>query len=156
MKPVSGGGIPAHHVYIKLSMTFKDGGAFDFATTYERIKETISQAVELERESGRQQGPDLSDINLEQLPAYEEIGSTASAQPPPLHRPVPITPTTSTYAPSRDSGVVLSSDDERNPKPLAQPSDQQHPPPDEPPPGYEEVQQESVVENLERNLRIGH
>ncbi|KAL8703576.1 MAG: hypothetical protein Q9201_003249 [Fulgogasparrea decipioides] len=156
LKPVSGGGIPAHHVYIKLSMTFKDGGAFDFATTYERIKETISQAVELSRESGRQQGSDLSDINLEQLPAYEEVGSTVSAPPPQLHQPIPVTPTPSTYAPSRDSGIVLSSDDERNPKPpSAQAQGQQHPPPDEPPPGYEEVQQESVVENLERNLRIG-
>ncbi|KAL9603321.1 MAG: hypothetical protein Q9179_002234 [Wetmoreana sp. 5 TL-2023] len=137
-------------------MTFKDGGAFDFATTYERIKETISQAVELSRESGRQQGSDLSDINLEQLPAYEEVGSTVSAPPPQLHQPIPVTPTPSTYAPSRDSGIVLSSDDERNPKPpSAQAQGQQHPPPDEPPPGYEEVQQESVVENLERNLRIG-
>ncbi|KAL9601930.1 MAG: hypothetical protein Q9219_002154 [cf. Caloplaca sp. 3 TL-2023] len=155
VKPVSGGNIPPHHAFVKLSMTFKDGGAFDFASTYERIKETAAQAVEVARESGRQQGPDLSDINLEQLPAYEEIGSTASAPPaPPLQQPIPITPIASAYTPQRDSGVALSTQDEGNPKPSSVPaSDQQYPPPDEPPPGYEEVQQNSVAENLERNLR---
>ncbi|KAL8691738.1 MAG: hypothetical protein Q9218_003109 [Villophora microphyllina] len=158
LKPVAEGGIPPHHIFVKLSMTFKDGGAFDFATTYERIKETISQAVDLARESGRQQGPDLSDINLEQLPAYEEVGSTVAVLPPTiLHQPTPISPISSSYAPSRDSGVVLSSDDERNSKPAAvQGSVQHYPPPDEPPPGYEEVQQTSVAENLEHNLRIEH
>ncbi|KAI4101622.1 MAG: hypothetical protein L6R37_004855 [Teloschistes peruensis] len=157
LKPVGGGGIPSHHVYVKLSMTFKDGGAFDFATIYERIKETVSQAVEMARESGRQQGPDLSDINLEQLPAYEEVGNTVPAPPPLLHQPTAISPTAPSYAPSRDSGIVLSSDDERHVKPSAmEASDQQYPPPNEPPPGYEEVQQTSVAENLERNLRIEH
>ncbi|KAL8777326.1 MAG: hypothetical protein Q9194_002621 [Teloschistes cf. exilis] len=157
LKPVVGGGIPSHHVYVKLSMTFKDGGAFDFATIYERIKETVSQAVEMARESGRQQGPDLSDINLEQLPAYEEVGNTVPAPPPQLHQPTAISPTAPSYAPSRDSGIVLSSDDERHAKPSTmEASDQQYPPPNEPPPGYEEVQQTSVVENLERNLRIEH
>ncbi|KAL9581739.1 MAG: hypothetical protein Q9212_003716 [Teloschistes hypoglaucus] len=153
LKPVGGGGIAPHHVLVKLSMTFKDGGAFDFATIYERIKETVSQAVEMARESGRQQGPNLSDINLEQLPAYEEVGNTVPAPPPPLHQPTAISPTAPSHAPSRDSGVVLSSDDERNAKPSTmEASDQQYPPPNEPPPGYEEV----VAEDLEHNLRIEH
>lgn len=156
LKPVSGGNIPAHHAYVKLSMTFKDGGAFDFASTYERIKETIAQAVEVARESGRQQGSDLSDINLEQLPAYEEVGATASAPTaPPLQQPVPVAPTA--HAPQRDSGIVLSSDDERNPKPpSAAVLEQRYTPPDEPPPGYEEVQQSSIADNLERSARGSH
>ncbi|KAL8949257.1 MAG: hypothetical protein Q9222_004613 [Ikaeria aurantiellina] len=159
LKPVSGGGIPAHHAYVKLSMTFKDGGAFDFATIYERIKETMSQAIEVARESGRQtQGSDLSDVNLEQLPAYEEVGTTVSVSaPPPIQQPIPISPTASAQGSSRDSGIMLSSDDERNPKPPpVAASQQQYPPPDGPPPGYEEAQQSSVAENLERNLRISH
>ncbi|KAL9005554.1 MAG: hypothetical protein Q9188_001679 [Gyalolechia gomerana] len=159
LKPVNGGNIPVHHAYIKLSMTFKDGGAFDFASTYERIKETTAQAVEIARESGRQYGPDLSDINLEQLPAYEEIGSTATApMAPPLQQSVPMPFAVSSYVPQRDSGIVLSSDEERNPKPPppAAASDQQYPPPNEPPPGYEEVQQSSVADNLERSLRESH
>ncbi|KAI4148463.1 MAG: hypothetical protein L6R39_002783 [Caloplaca ligustica] len=154
LKPVSGGGIPPHHAYVKLSMTFKDGGAFDFASTYERIKETMAQAVEVARDNGRQ-GPDLSDINLEQLPAYEEVGTTlSSGPPPPLQQPSPVSPLATARAPQRDSGVVLSSDDERNPKPPAAPaSDQQYPPPNEPPPGYEEVQQNSIADSLEQRVR---
>ncbi|KAL8710706.1 MAG: hypothetical protein Q9220_004724 [cf. Caloplaca sp. 1 TL-2023] len=159
LKPVNGGGIPAHHAFVKLSMTFKDGGAFDFATIYERIKETMSQAIEVARESGRQtQGSNLSDVNLEQLPAYEEMGTTVSvSDPPPIQQPLPISPTVSVQGSSRDSGVMLSSDDERIPKPQPiAPAQQQHLPPDGPPPGYEEAQQSSVAENLERNLRISH
>ena len=157
LKPVNGGNIPPHHAYVKLSMTFKDGGAFDFASTYERIKETTAQAIEVARENGRQQGPNLSDINLEQLPAYEEVGSTVSAPPPPsLQQPIPRAATASTQAPQRDSGVVLPSDDERNPKqppPPTAASNEQYPPPDEPPPGYEEVQHNSIADNLEQRVR---
>ncbi|KAL9042492.1 MAG: hypothetical protein Q9180_000565 [Flavoplaca navasiana] len=160
LKPVVGGGIPPHHAYIKLSMTFKEGGAFDFATTYERLKETITQAVDIARESGRQQGaPDLSDINLEQLPAYEDIGNTtalSSAPHPPIQQPTPITPTAAPgYVPQMDDSTTASSAEElerRSRRP-----EQQQTPPDEPPPGYEEAQQQhshSVVDNLERNLRI--
>ncbi|KAL8725382.1 MAG: hypothetical protein Q9166_007398 [cf. Caloplaca sp. 2 TL-2023] len=159
LNPVSGGGIPPHHAYIKLSMTFKDGGAFDFATTYERLKETITQAVDVARESGRQQGAsDLLDINLEQLPAYDDVGNTtavSAAPPPPLQQPTPISTVTAapTYSPQRDSEV-----DESGPnQPTSTAPQQQQPQPDEPPPGYEEVQQQStnsMAENLERNLRI--
>ncbi|KAL8850776.1 MAG: hypothetical protein Q9221_004274 [Calogaya cf. arnoldii] len=160
LKPVVGGGIPPHHAYIKLSMTFKEGGAFDFATTYERLKETITQAVEVARESGRQQGaPDLSDINLEQLPAYEDVMNTtavSSAPHPPIQQPTPITPTSvPSYTPQMDSASMMSSAEESERRPRR--SEQQQTPPDEPPPGYEEAQQQnshSVVDNLERNLRI--
>ncbi|KAI4123190.1 MAG: hypothetical protein LQ338_005386 [Usnochroma carphineum] len=154
VEPVSGGNIPPHHACVKLSMTFKDGGAFDFASTYERIKETTAQALEIARENGRQ-GPDVSDITLEQLPAYEEVGTTiSSAPPPPLQQPSPISPTVTQHAPQRDSGITMSSDDERHPKPPAAPvSDLHYPPPSDPPPGYEEVQQNSVADNLEQRLR---
>ncbi|KAL8683596.1 MAG: hypothetical protein Q9186_000508 [Xanthomendoza sp. 1 TL-2023] len=165
LKPVTGGGIPPNHAYIKISMTFKDGGAFDFATTYERTKETITQAVEVARESGRQQGTaEFSDINLEQLPAYEDVGNTialSAAPPPPLQQPTPMTATVApSYTPQRDSGVATSAaeDEERNSKQSAATAPQEQTPhPDEPPPGYEEAQRQhsnSVVDNLERNLRI--
>lgn len=155
MRPVSGGNIPAHHAYVKISMTFKEGGAFEFASTYERIKETITQAVEVARESAGQQGPNLSDINLEQLPAYEEVGTTvSSAPPPPLQQPSPISPRATSHAPPRESGTVLSSEADQNLKqPAAPSSNQQYPPPDEPPPGYEEVQQNSIADDLEQRLR---
>ncbi|KAL9013195.1 MAG: hypothetical protein Q9173_002093 [Seirophora scorigena] len=150
LKPVRGGNIPAHHAYVKLSMTFKDGGAFDFAAIYERIKETAAQAVDVARENGRSQGPDLSDINLEQLPAYEEVRTTISAPtPPPLQQPTPISAPTA-QAPLRESGVGFPSDDERNSRTPVTAGQQQYPPPNEPPPGYEEVQQRSIADSLER------
>ncbi|KAL8653272.1 MAG: hypothetical protein Q9210_002199 [Variospora velana] len=154
LKPVNGGNIPAHHAFVKLSMTFKDGGAFDFATIYERIKETAAQAVEVARENGRSQGPDLADVNLDQLPAYEEVGNTISAPPPPptLQQPTPISAVTA-QAPPRESGIVLPSGDERNTGPPATAGQQQYPPPNEPPPGYEEVQQGSIADSLERRVR---
>ncbi|KAI4288454.1 MAG: hypothetical protein L6R35_002283 [Caloplaca aegaea] len=151
LKPVNGGNIPAHHAFVKLSMTFKDGGAFDFATIYERIKETAAQAVEVARENGRSQGPDLADVNLEQLPAYEEVGNAMSVPPPlpTLQRPTPISAVTA-QVPPRESGIVVPSDDEKNSRPPATAGQQQYPPPNEPPPGYEEVQQGSIADSLER------
>ncbi|KAL8672875.1 MAG: hypothetical protein Q9168_002684 [Polycauliona sp. 1 TL-2023] len=160
LKPVPDGGIPPHHAYVQFSMTFKEGGAFDFATTYERLKETITQAVEVARESGGQQGaPDLSDMNLEQLPAYEDIGNTtavSSAPHPPIQQPTPITPTSVPSYTAREDNENTISSAEREDREFRQ-SEQQQVPPDEPPPGYEEAQQQhnhSVVENMERNLRI--
>ncbi|KAI4151668.1 MAG: hypothetical protein LQ341_000866 [Variospora aurantia] len=154
LKPVNGGNIPAHHAFVKLSMTFKDGGAFDFATIYERIKETAAQAVEVARENGRSQGPDLADVNFEQLPAYEEVGNGMSVPPPPptLQQPTPISAVTA-QAPPRESGIGVPSDDERNSRPPATAGQQQYPPPNEPPPGYEEVQQGSIADSLERRVR---
>lgn len=142
-------------------MVFKDGGAFDFHSNFERVKERLQQAIEIARESGqisgdgsetgagRGAGPlsgiDMSAIHLEQLPAYEEAGRPAAPLPVPDSRSAPL----------RDSGVVLSSDDERSAK--ASPSDnalrERAQPPMEPPPGYEEVQQSSVASELERRLR---
>ncbi|MCJ1230853.1 hypothetical protein MMC12_007527, partial [Toensbergia leucococca] len=76
LQPVLGGGIPPHHAFVELKMTFKEGGAFDFYSTYERIKETLSQAFEVARESGQVAGNtnqvpaiDISTVHLEQLPA---------------------------------------------------------------------------------------
>jgi len=131
-------------------MTFKDGGAFDFHSIYERIKERLQQAVDAARESGQLVGDgsevgsgsgggvlsavNLDSVHLDQLPAYEDGGG----RPP------------SVSAPSRggrdggrlrDSGVGVS------------PDNGAFSPPSEPPPGYEETQRESVADELERRLR---
>ena len=128
-------------------MTFKEGGAFDFAATYERIRETLSHAMDMARESGRPPAAVLSDINLEQLPAYEEATGG-----PLLQRPTPLSRTAGRQAPPMGNGPVLSSDDEHT-NPPSSGSSNEYPPPNEPPPGYEEVQQNSVAESLERNIR---
>ena len=128
-------------------MTFKEGGAFDFAATYESIKETLSHAIEIARESGRPPTADLSEINLEQLPAYEEATGG-----PVLQRPTPLLRTAAPRALPMENGTVVSSDDEHT-NPRSSGSSNEYPPPNEPPPGYEETQQSSIAESLERSIR---
>ncbi|KAL1627595.1 hypothetical protein SLS56_006316 [Neofusicoccum ribis] len=164
VQPVPGGNIPAQHAALELKLTFKDGGAYDFSQGYERIKERLQQAIEVARETGnyhgstdgsdngslRTGGPlagvNMAAVHLEQLPAYEP--------PPPIDADpaapaAPATPDT-----SRDSGLGMSSP-EGAPSTAAapKPSDESYDPPSEPPPGYEEVQTQSVADELERRLR---
>lgn len=158
LQPVTGGGIPAHHSYVEIKMTFKDGGAFDFHANFERVKETLTQAVEEARESGRitrqSQGIDLSAVHLEQLPAYEEIGGYTPAPPTHVAQEAPIAPTPLRQAPPSTNGLVDSG--ERVAAPLSNQdpvSGDSFQPPSDPPPGYEEAQQSSVVDNLEESVR---
>lgn len=130
---------------MQLKLTFKDGGAFDFSSTYERIKETLSQALDVARESGRPVGNGAVDVDLEQLPAYEEAAGGRAA-PVQVQRPTPIAPNGTRRprpAPPANNGVVgLAGEEPARPGPL----------PDEPPPGYEEAQQSSVADHLERSV----
>lgn len=155
LQPVTGGGIPPHHAFVEMKMIFKEGGAFDFASTFERLKENLVQALDVARESGLPRGADISAADLEQLPAYEEIGVAPPAAVSALQQPIPISQMSSSHAPLRDSGTVLSSDDERSTKPttLSGPSTEPFPPPHEPPPGYEETQHSSIADNLEQSIR---
>lgn len=123
MQPVPGGGIPAQHAALELKMTFKDGGAFDFHTSYERVKERLQQIVETQRDSSM----DATNVHLDDLPRYEEPDLPSAA--PPARRTV--SPPSSTSSPLQENFA----------------------PPVEPPPGYEEVQRGSVAEELERRLR---
>ena len=149
--PVPGGGIPPHHSLVQLKLTFKDGGAFDFSSTYERIKETLNQALDVARESGRPVGNGALDVDLEQLPAYEEA---AGAKPPPvqLQRPTPIAPNGTRRpipAPRANNGVVGLEE-----TPLRQDATtSEASPPNEPPPGYYETQQGDVTGNSERDVK---
>jgi hypothetical protein len=161
IQPVYGGGIPGQHAQLELTMEFKEGGAFDFSSTFERLKERLKQAVDVARESGhgtgdgvdsgdgRGGGPlagvNMDNLHLEDLPAYEESRShPVVAAADQLPRP-PI---------SRDS-VLDPSSPERASKPSPVPSPQQErfEPPSEPPPGYEEVQRDSLADEMERRLR---
>lgn len=127
-------------------MTFKEGGAYDFLATYERIKETLYQVAETARESGRV--TDLSELDLEPLPAYEEIEQGTPATPN-VQRPTPISPTRISRPYATQNGAATSLTNSR-------PSTEPFPPPNEPPPGYEETQQSSVTDNLEQSVRQAH
>lgn len=144
--PVPGGGIPHPDRLVSLKLTFKEGGAFDFSTTYERMKETLAQAIDTARASGRpvnSAGGGGVDVDLEQLPAYEELGGAARA-PVQIQRPTPVGPNGAHRpAPPANNGVVGLG---------PAPSSAAAPTPDEPPPGYEEVVQGSAANDLERRV----
>jgi len=149
LRPVPGGNIPAHHALVVIKMTFKEGGAFDFSTTYERLKEQMLQALSIAREDGGTRGPGtggLPNANLEQLPAYEESGTSPlppSNVAPPQAITLSPTPTApeSTIEPTNEPAVKL------------EPLQQSYPPPNEPPPGYEETQAATVARDMEENIR---
>ncbi len=151
--PTVGGGIPPHHALVNLKLTFKEGGAFDFSSTFERIKEVLGLA----RENGRAGEAE----DLEELPAYEEGAGAAGVQGGSgvvggaaaggvqIQRPTPIGTDgvrRARPAPPANNGVVgLDVGQGRRGGEGAVP--------DEPPPGYEEVQASSVAERLESNVR---
>ncbi|KAF2842077.1 hypothetical protein M501DRAFT_998313 [Patellaria atrata CBS 101060] len=160
VQPVAGGGIPPQHPALELKMTFKDGGAFDFHTAFERIKERLQQAVEIARESGYATGDgsesggargggalsgvNLDAVTLDDLPAYEASGASPQVHPSsPLGSP---TDGTAFGAPSTSLPVAGGSVPHS-------PQLNNFSPPAEPPPGYEEVQRGSIADELERRLR---
>ncbi|KAK8253150.1 hypothetical protein HDK77DRAFT_425004 [Phyllosticta capitalensis] len=162
VRPVPGGNIPPQHSELELKLTFKDGGAYDFTTTFGRIKERLQQAVEVARESGQYtendslRGPgafggvNLEAVHLDQLPAYEPPPPMDAPSAPPAPHPA-TTAAIATAEAGRDSGLGTSSPDSvaaAAPKPA-----DNYDPPAEPPPDYEEVQRESVADELERRLR---
>lgn len=150
VKPVTGGGIPAHHAFVEIKMTFKDGGAYDFDSTFKTVRDELRHAIEIAQESGRatrrNRDVNLSDVNLDQLPAYKEVSEAATIPAGPLD--------SQTQAPFFDSPLSSSSS---NLIPTTSPRQQQHyEPPNEPPPGYEEAQRSSISNSLEDSERQGN
>lgn len=161
IQPVQGGGIPPQHAELDLVMEFKEGGAFDFASIFERLKERLKQAVDVARESGGDGvedgtrgvgGVNMNNVHLEDLPAYEESRQHTRV-PDPLPSPPMERPTTS--GASADGPVVAAPQPISPQRSSAQtsPQEESFQSPSEPPPGYEEVQRNSIVDELERQLR---
>ena len=139
LQPVPGGGIPVPGTgVVELKLTFKEGGAFDFHTQFERVKERLQHALEMERmrgDAGPAPDPNLNNVNLEDLPAYEEE-SSGPLMSPTAAAVAAVTPARVVpVVPQRDSGVAV--EDER---PLPKPTDSAFSPPDEAPPAYEDSQ----------------
>lgn len=127
IQPVPGGGISSNLPAVQTKVTFKEGGAFDFHTNFERIKERLEQAVENVNDDARGlRGVDLAGVHLEELPAYEAPGNTSQST---------VTETAPVASPHTRTGS------EAGPEPA------------EPPPCYEEVQSQSVATELEERLR---
>ncbi|KAF1350754.1 hypothetical protein BDV97DRAFT_397751 [Delphinella strobiligena] len=154
VQPVQGGGIPPTHATLELKVTFKEGGAYDFHSRYERVKERLQQAVEVARESGNVMGDgsetgrgrgggalagvNVAGVHLEDLPAYEESGGSVAVSV---------------------AGALREQEREHSPPPVAEEGEDAQrgafTPPAEPPPGYEEVQRETIQDEVERRLS-GH
>lgn len=132
-RPVPGGGIPASQIAVELRLTFRDGGAFDFSSIFEQIKERLVQAREAREATGA--AADLTNVHLEQLPAYE-AAQEANDEGPTILSPLPIRPGAQMRRSPAHPPVVASAA------------------PDEPPPGYEEAQAQAVTVDLEERLRI--
>ena len=136
------------HAMIELKLTFKEGGAPDFQSQFERIKERLQQVVETAREnhltSGSHNptsfptnGVNLDAVHLDELPSYQASGQDRIA-------PGPVGP-----GESLDDGRSSAA---RQP----QPSRAREPePPSDAPPGYEETQQQSIQVELDRRLSEG-
>ncbi|KAH7342936.1 hypothetical protein BKA65DRAFT_526910 [Rhexocercosporidium sp. MPI-PUGE-AT-0058] len=145
-KPVAGGNIPPTHAAIELRFTFREGGAFDFHTIFEQIKERLYQAYTVAQESSQRDAAgniDLANVHLEQLPAYEAAREVEDDGPTILS-PIPTRP-------GRDSGV----DGVRSPITSSPPKPEPGTAPDEPPPDYEEAQAQAVGIDLDERLRQG-
>ncbi|KAG9724702.1 hypothetical protein KCU61_g5960, partial [Aureobasidium melanogenum] len=152
VQPVQGGGIPAHVPALELKFAFKDGGAYDFHSGYERVKERLQQQVDVARQSGYLQGDgseagrgrggdtlaavDVANVHLDDLPAYEETGASTSIPQP-----------QASSAPAPASRETPGSPESHAPEVFT--------PPAEPPPGYEQVQRETVEDELERRMSSG-
>jgi hypothetical protein len=174
VQPVHGGGLTSSSgaaAGVELRLTFKDGGAFDFHTTFERLKERLQQAVDNGVVSaaglsgaggGGLAGYNLAaSVHLDELPAYEpeshggrptSYSTAVGQQPPDPHREA--------FAPQHTSKAeeagMLPDSQPRTSASRVPPSTQSDVSSD-PPPGYDEAQMDSVVEALENGrLRDTH
>jgi len=120
---------------VELKLVFKDGGASDFSTIFERLKEKVLNA--------RETGVGAGAVHLDELPTYEdarsgEPSSSAATTTAPVAPP----------SPTAAAPVIVLEPPEIT---IAQ-ADADPPIPNGPPPGYEETQRESVAEELERQI----
>lgn len=150
--PVAGGGIPSHHGELDCVMEFKEGGAFDFHNTFERLKERLRQTIDVARESGVDETVAAGNVNMEDLPAYEDTRQHAIVPEVPLSPPA----SAGLSGPGAEGAVTAAAetDSAQRSSPLQSPQPFQ--PPSEPPPGYEEVQRSSIADELERRLSDPH
>lgn len=170
IEPVAGGSLPEMSSPPTLKLTFKDGGAFDFHTDFETIKERLLQIIEESGHSPRDiaigaggaggggANVNFAAVNMDPLPAYEEGDGLGMNVPPMPYVQHAWTPA---EAPAYDdSGAVTTmpvssppytrtsgdregeevQQDQGQRQDQTQQSEQQFTPPDGPPPGYEEAQ----------------
>ncbi|KAK3641074.1 hypothetical protein LTR56_011520 [Elasticomyces elasticus] len=147
LQPTQGGGIPIPSGgVVEIKFTFKEGGAFDFHTNFERVKERMQQAVEVNGMNSDAARTAPLNVDLEDLPAYQEESEGPLISPvmaPPVMMPA-VAPVRQSDV-QRDNGVAVEAD-----RPSPKPTDRAFEPPSEPPPGYEETQMQGLQEEADR------
>ncbi|EHY60896.1 hypothetical protein ABEF92_005616 [Exophiala dermatitidis] len=146
LQPIPGGNIPATHAAIELKLTFKEGGATDFHSKFEQIKERLQQVVSVAREHNLTGRPNesflgnvpLDNVHLDQLPSYQESGQDRIA-------PADSVDSSTAIGSPGTTSPVSSTSRMRSASPV-----EDMEPPREPPPGYEEAQQQSIQAELDR------
>ena len=141
LQPVTGGGIPPQHAFVEIKMTFKEGGAFDFHSTFERIRDSLLRAVETAQASGHEL--DMGNVHLDELPAYNEVGGTQAMAPGRSANAQAALPT--------QGGTQQAALSAPRPNNVSRPNS--FSPPDEPPPGYEEAQSSGIRDRMEEGIR---
>ena len=151
LQPVPGGNIPSSRANIELKLVFNEGGAADFHTNFERIKERLQQAVESARDGGpgvghgigSLVGVNMDAVHLDQLPTYEASGQDAIA---------PISPAPSMPGPPIALPGAADNSQDGAGGLLRRRAPTTAEPPNDPPPGYEETQQQSIQQEFERRF----
>lgn len=136
------------HPFVELTMTFREGGAYDYDATFRMIKERLQQAYDVARENGQLRGgmadANMANVDLEQLPAYAPNdgpsvppNGISEGAPAAAHSPV--------------SNGVGSDVGSQEPEALSTP--------DEPPPDYIQSQVQTVgarFEDMDREEALSH
>jgi len=168
VRPVQGGGLPSSQSALELKLTFKDGGAYDFQSRYERVRERLQQAVEVARASGVVQGDgadtgrgaggsaldgvNMGSVHLEELPRYEESSAMRQVEVP------AVMASTQQGAVQAESSQEVGGDgpahdiDERPVRRRASDAEVAFQSPSDPPPSYENVQREVIEDEFSRRL----
>ncbi|CAK4034786.1 hypothetical protein BTJ68_02953 [Lecanosticta acicola] len=151
VQPTSGGGItcPSGGA-VELKLTFNSGGASDFGTYYERVKEKAAQWLETARMNGDGSGSSRAAaenmaVNMEDLPAYSEESDGPLLPPTAVAAAAAQQSSSPVLQQTRDSGIGMEDS-----RPQPRPTDNAFSPPSEPPPGYEESQLAGLEEEVER------
>lgn len=151
LQPVPGGNLASSNAKIEVKLVFNEGGAADFHSNFERIKERLQQAVEAARDGGSGAGygigslagVNMDAIHLDQLPTYEASGQDPMA---------PVSPGSPPEEPSVAFPNVSHSTQDETGETLPHRTPTAAEPPNEPPPGYEETQQQSIQQEFERRF----
>lgn len=161
MQPVVGGGLPGTATGLELKLTFKEGGAPDFQTKFEAIKERLQQVVDNARESNASRNVDMANVHLDELPRYEDSGQDRRA---PDHQQQQYSDSDETAVPASATAeqvraMVAAAASQRQEaqvrrtsREVEEAAQRRDETPSDAPPGYEEAQQQSVQQELNRRL----